>query len=81
MIGFWWTVSGIIDIVTALLGHAENKVWRMVMGVISLIVGVYLMVDPTVSLGALVIIAAAWLFGYGAIAVIAGLRMRSLRSA
>jgi len=81
LIGVWWLVSGIIDIFTALLGHAENKGWRIVMGVVSVIAGGYLLVDPTVSLGVLVIIAAAWLFGYGAIAVIAGLRMRSLRSA
>jgi uncharacterized membrane protein HdeD (DUF308 family) len=81
LIGVWWLVSGIIDIFTALLGHAENKGWRIVMGVVSVIAGGYLMVDPTVSLSVLVIIAAAWLFGYGAIAVIAGLRMRSLHSA
>jgi uncharacterized membrane protein HdeD (DUF308 family) len=81
LIGAWWAISGIIEIFTALLGSSQHKVWRILMGVVSVIAGGYLLVNPKVSLGALVIIASVWLFAYGAMAVIAGLRLRSFRSA
>lgn len=81
LIGAWWTVSGVIDILAALLSPSRHRVWRLVMGLISVVAGVYLLVNPEVSLGAFVIITAIWLFAYGAFAVVAGVRMRSFASA
>jgi uncharacterized membrane protein HdeD (DUF308 family) len=49
--------------------------------VLAVFLAIQLLVNPKVSLGALVIIASVWLFAYGAMAVIAGLRLRSFRSA
>jgi uncharacterized membrane protein HdeD (DUF308 family) len=80
LIGAWWTVSGVIDILAALLSPSRHRVWRLVMGLVSVVAGVYLLVNPEVSLGAFVIITAVWLFAYGAFAVVAGLRMRSFAS-
>ena len=50
------------------------------MGIVSVAAGAFLLVNPELSLGALVIVVAVWLFGYGAMALVAGLRLRSLRS-
>ncbi len=80
LIGVWWTVSGVIEIMAAMMSDTPNRFWRIVMGVVSVVAGGYLLVNPEVSLGALVIITAVWLFAYGAFAVVAGIRLRSFRS-
>ena len=81
LLGAWWVVSGLIDIFAAVLGDVREKAWHIVMGVVSVLAGGFLLVNPELSLTALVIVVAVWLFGYGVIAVIAGFRMRSLSSA
>jgi uncharacterized membrane protein HdeD (DUF308 family) len=81
LLGAWWVISGLIDVFTALFTDSGEKGWRIFMGVVSVAVGAFLLVNPELSLTALVIVVAVWLFGYGAIAVVAGLRMRSLRTA
>ena len=81
LLGAWWVVSGLIDIFAAVLGDVRERAWHVVMGVVSVLAGGFLLVNPELSLTALVIVVAVWLFGYGVIAVIAGFRMRSLSSA
>ena len=80
LIGAWWVISGLIDVFTAVMSETGEKGWRIFMGIISVAAGAFLLVNPELSLSALVIVVAVWLFGYGAIALIAGLRMRSLRT-
>lgn len=79
LLGAWWVVSGLIDIFAAVLGDSREKGWHVVMGIVSVLAGGFLLVNPELSLTALVIVVAVWLFGYGALAVVAGIRMRSLR--
>jgi uncharacterized membrane protein HdeD (DUF308 family) len=81
LIGAWWLVSGIVEMFTALLRHEERRLWRVLMGAVSAVAGGFLLVNPTISLSLLVVVMAAWLFGYGGIALIGGLQMRSLRTA
>jgi uncharacterized membrane protein HdeD (DUF308 family) len=81
LIGAWWVISGLIDVFTAVMSDTGDKGWRLFMGVVSVAAGAFLLVNPKLSLSALVIVVAVWLFGYGAIALVAGLRLRSLRSA
>ena len=81
LLGAWWVISGLIDVFTAVLSDSGEKGWRIFMGIVSVAAGAFLLVNPELSLSALVIVVAVWLFGYGAIALIAGLRMRSLRTA
>jgi uncharacterized membrane protein HdeD (DUF308 family) len=80
LIGVWWTVSGVIEIMTAMMSDTPDRLWRIVMGVVSVVAGGYLLVNPEVSLGVLVIITAVWLFAYGTFAVVAGLRLRKFRT-
>ena len=75
LLGAWWAVSGVIDLLAAMMAPAPHRVWRLAMGLVSLLAGSYLLVNPEVSLGVLVVVAAVWLFGYGALAVVAGTRM------
>jgi uncharacterized membrane protein HdeD (DUF308 family) len=81
LLGAWFVISGLIDVFTALFTDHGERGWRIFMGIVSVAVGAFLLVNPELSLGALVVVVAVWLFGYGAIAVVAGLRMRSLRTA
>jgi uncharacterized membrane protein HdeD (DUF308 family) len=81
LIGAWLVISGLIEVFTAVLSDSREKGWRMFMGIVSVAAGAFLLVNPELSLSALVIVMAVWLFGYGAIALVAGLRLRSLRTA
>ena len=78
LLGAWWVVSGLIDVFAAVLGDSGEKAWHIAMGIISVVAGGFLLINPEVSLGVLLVVVAVWLFGYGAIATIAGFRMRSL---
>ena len=80
LIGAWLVISGLIEVFTAVLNDSHERGWRMFMGIVSVAAGSFLLVNPELSLNALVIVMAVWLFGYGAIAVVAGLRLRSLRT-
>jgi uncharacterized membrane protein HdeD (DUF308 family) len=80
LLGAWLVISGLIDVFTALLTDSGERGWRIIMGIVSVAAGAFLLVNPELSLGALVVVVAVWLFGYGAIAVVAGLRLRSFRS-
>ncbi len=75
LIGGWWAVSGGIDLLAAMVTPVPHRAWRLAMGLVSLLAGSYLLVNPEVSLGVLVVVAALWLFGYGALAVVTGIRM------
>lgn len=77
LLGAWLVVHGTIDLVSALLGDVVDRVGKVLMGIVSLAAGAYLVVNPDVSLQALVVVVAVWLFGYGAIVFLAGLQLRS----
>ena len=81
LLGAWWVVSGLIDIFAAVLGDVREKTWHIVMGVVSVLAGGFLLVNPELSLAALRDRGGRLAVRYGAIAVIAGFRMRSLSSA
>jgi uncharacterized membrane protein HdeD (DUF308 family) len=78
LLGAWWVVSGLIDLVAAVLGRGgRSRSANLVMGLVSLGAGVYLVLNPEITLPALVVVCCVWLFSYGGIAVIAALQLRS----
>ena len=80
LIGIWWVISGLVDIISAMLStESGRRAWEVLLGVVSLVAGAYLLVNPKISLAALVVVATAWLFGYGFIVIVAALRLRSTR--
>ena len=78
ILGVWWLAAGLVDIVGALRSsESHRRGWDLGLGVLSALVGGFLLVNPEASLGLLVIVVCAWLFSYGFIAVVAALVLRS----
>ncbi len=82
ILGVWWVVEGVTDIVGAALSpHNERRIWDVVMGAISVLAGGFLLVKPGLTLGLLVVVACTWLFAYGFFAIVSAIRLRSNRAA
>ncbi|HEX5087925.1 MAG TPA: DUF308 domain-containing protein [Nocardioides sp.] len=80
LLGVWWVISGVIDVVGALVSPVhERRVWDLVTGAISILAGGFLLVNPKLSLGVLVVVICVWLFAIGGIAVASALVLRSDR--
>jgi uncharacterized membrane protein HdeD (DUF308 family) len=78
ILGVWWLAAGLVDIVGAMRSSgSQRRGWDLGLGVLSTLAGAFLLVNPEVSLGVLVIVVCVWLFSYGFIAVVAGLVLRS----
>lgn len=72
LLGLYWTVSGVIEIVHGIGGQTAHRGWVITAGVIGLIAGILVLVYPGLSLAVMV-----WLFGallvvYGALAIARG---------
>lgn len=79
LIGVWWVLAGIIDILGALVAPVPGRRgWDLVTGVISILAGGFLLIDPKLTLTALVVVICFWLIAIGIVAIVAGLRLRSL---
>jgi uncharacterized membrane protein HdeD (DUF308 family) len=83
LLGVWWVISGVVDVVGALVSPAQGRrrLWDVVSGVISILAGGFLLVNPKLSLGVLVVVIWVWLFLVGGIAVFAAFKLRSLQHA
>jgi uncharacterized membrane protein HdeD (DUF308 family) len=80
LLGVWWVISGVIDVIGALVSPVhERRGWDLVTGGISILAGGFLLVDPKLSLGVLVVVICVWLFAIGGIAVVSALVLRSGR--
>jgi uncharacterized membrane protein HdeD (DUF308 family) len=80
LVGLWLVMAGLADIALAFLDSGESsRLWDVVRGVLCIIVGGFLIVNPERSLGLLVLLACIWLIGYGVVTIVAALRLRSLR--
>lgn len=77
LLGAWWVVSGVFDIVQAILPRTANRGWEVLGGVVSVLAGGFLLVNPDISLGLLVLVLAVWLLVVGALAMVAAVRLRS----
>jgi uncharacterized membrane protein HdeD (DUF308 family) len=78
ILGVWWLASGLVDIVGALrASESHRRGWDIALGVLSTLAGGFLLVNPELSLGVLLIVVSVWLFSYGFIAVVAAFVLRS----
>ena len=78
LLGVWWVVSGVVDIVAAVVRPVPGRrAWDLVSGLVSILAGGFLLVNPDLSLGVLVVVICAWLFLVGAAAVWAAFRLRA----
>ena len=79
ILGAWWVATGVIDIIGALVAGTPGRVgWDIAGGVVSILVGGFLLVNPELSFGVLVFVICVWLIAVGVMAVVAALRLRSM---
>lgn len=80
VLGVWWVVSGLIDIIGALVSPTPGRRGtEIATGLVSAVTGGFVLVAPDLSFGVLVLVVCIWLFAIGIIAVLTALRLRSAR--
>jgi len=78
LLGAWWVVTGVVDVVTSIARGAQpDRWWRLAMGVISVVAGFVVLAQPGLSLRVLEILLAVWLMVYGIMAAVAAFSVRS----
>jgi uncharacterized membrane protein HdeD (DUF308 family) len=80
MLGAWLLVSGIVDTTSALFGRSVNRVWGAITGLVELVLGCILVVNPSLSLTMLVVLSVLWMLAVGTIAIIGGFALRAQRA-
>ena len=78
LLGIFWTVSGAVELFTA-ISHREmrNRGWNAVMGIVSILAGIVVLAYPAISLFTLAVVLGVWLIIFGAMQVTAAFRIRS----
>ena len=78
LLGVWWVIGGVVDIIGAILRPAPGRrMWDIAAGVITVLAGAVLLINPKVSLGVLLVISCIWLIVVGIIAIAMAFRLRS----
>jgi uncharacterized membrane protein HdeD (DUF308 family) len=78
IIGICVIAVGVADLYGAFLtSSTRHRAWQVIRGILGVVIGLFLVVNPDWSLGALVVIAVVWLIGYGSITIIAALALRA----
>lgn len=77
ILGIWWLAAGVIDMIGAIRDEGSTRRgWDLAMGAITALLGLFLLINPELSLGVLVVVICVWLFAYGFLAVVAALMLR-----
>jgi uncharacterized membrane protein HdeD (DUF308 family) len=77
ILGVWWLAAGLIDVVGAIRDEGSTRRgWDLAMGAITAVLGLFLLINPEVSLGVLVVVICVWLFAYGFMAIVAAFVLR-----
>lgn len=77
ILGVWWLAAGVIDMIGAIRDEGSTRRgWDLAMGAITALLGLFLLINPELSLGVLVVVICVWLFAYGFLAVVAALMLR-----
>jgi len=77
IIGAWLLIAGVADLVGAAFSHREHHGWDIAGGVVSVLAGGFLLVNPDTSLRIFVIAVCAWLFLTGGVAVVIAWMLRA----
>ncbi|WP_328530680.1 HdeD family acid-resistance protein [Nocardioides sp. NBC_00368] len=78
LLGVWWVIGGIVDIIGAVLRPAPGRrMWDITAGAITLLAGAVLLINPVVSLGALLVVSCVWLIAAGIVAIVMAFRLRA----
>lgn len=78
LIGSWWIVSGVLTLIAAVSGVTErSRGWAAVLGVLSVIAGFVVLLQPGISLATLEITLGVTLIVLGIVVMIDAVRIRS----
>jgi uncharacterized membrane protein HdeD (DUF308 family) len=77
ILGAWWVVSGIMELVVAFGPDVPHRFWSVLSGLVSVVAGVVVLSQPRMSLGVLVWFAGIWLLVHGGLLVGASFAVRS----
>ncbi|WP_370654943.1 HdeD family acid-resistance protein [Prescottella sp. R16] len=76
VIGAWWVFRGVLDLVAGASEVPGNRAAGIVLGLISIVAGAIVLLQPTMSLGVFVVVVAVWMILYGVIVVAAPFLVR-----
>ncbi len=78
-LGFFWIFDGLMHLITAIAdSHMQNRGLTILTGVFSGLAGIVVLAYPGSSLFFLVIVLGCWLLLFGALEIVAALRIRKL---
>lgn len=78
VLGAWWVVSGVIDVLGAIWSPTPGRrAGELLGGAVTLLAGGFLLINTELSLGVLVVVLCVWLIAMGVIAIGTALRLRS----
>jgi uncharacterized membrane protein HdeD (DUF308 family) len=80
LVGAWWIIQGVMDLVGAVLGGARSRLWSLLLGVLSLAAGFYVLLNPGISLLAFVWVSGVWMIVAGVAMVVTSLQLRRLHA-
>lgn len=82
LIGVWAIASGILEIVAAieLRRHIKNELWLLFVGIVSIIFGVFVFVNPIVSALAITFVIGIYAIVFGLFLVALAMRVKDLTS-
>jgi uncharacterized membrane protein HdeD (DUF308 family) len=76
LIGVWWLVHGIVDIVGAVPAGGAHRGWSLFLGALSLIAGVYVLLNPGISLMVFIRVSGLWMIASGIAVAVAAFTLR-----
>jgi uncharacterized membrane protein HdeD (DUF308 family) len=77
-VGLCVVAVGAADLLEALLSRGSpHRRWQALRGILALLVGLFLLTNPDLSLGLLVVVACVWLISYGFLTIVSSLVLRS----
>lgn len=79
LIGAWWIVRGAMDIVSAIPGAVPHRGWGLLLGGISLVAGIYVLLNPGIALVTFIWIVGLWMIVAGAVVAVAAFMLSSNR--
>lgn len=78
VIGAWWVFRGVLDLVDAASGSSADRGFAIVLGVISIVAGAVVLLQPELSLDVFRIVVGVWMVLYGIVIVATPLVLRKL---
>lgn len=78
VIGAWWVFRGVLDIVAGATEVPGNRAVSIVLGIISVVAGAIVLLQPDLSLHVFVIVVGVWMILYGVVVIAAPFVARRL---